>query len=171
MTRLSVPPKEWTANPIGLFEPGWLLLSAGDFAAGTFNAMTVSWGSLGVIWNKPFAQVVVRPQRFTFQFMERYPTFTLCAFPVEYRKALGVLGSTSGRDGDKIAASGLTPLAGTVSAAPIYAEASIAVECRKMYWQDLDPSHFLDAGIAGNYPTGDYHRAYFGEILAVTAAQ
>ncbi|NMB68282.1 MAG: flavin reductase family protein [Chloroflexi bacterium] len=165
-----VPPEHWTAQPIGLFEPGWLLLTAGDFSAGRFNAMTVSWGSLGVIWNKPFAQVVVRPQRYTFQFLEQYPTFTLCAFPRQFRKALSLLGSRSGRDGDKIAASGLTPIPAAVAAAPVYAEASLAIECRKLYWQDLDPTHFLDPAIQANYPHNDYHRAFFGEILAVSAA-
>ena len=62
MPRQPVPPAQWTAQPVGLFEPGWLLLTAGDYASGSFNAMTVSWGSLGVIWNKPFVQVVVQPQ-------------------------------------------------------------------------------------------------------------
>jgi flavin reductase (DIM6/NTAB) family NADH-FMN oxidoreductase RutF len=170
MNRQPVPPAQWTTQPVGLFEPGWLLLTAGDFHAGSFNAMTVSWGSLGVMWHKPFAQVVVRPQRYTFQFLEQYPTFTLCAFPPAYRQALSRLGSTSGRDGDKIAASGLTPLAGTHAAAPIYAEAALAVECRKIYWQDLDPGHFLDDAIAASYPTNDYHRIYYGEILAITSA-
>lgn len=168
MNRQSVPVEKWTTQPVGLWEPPWLLLTAGDFTSGAFNAMTVSWGSLGTIWNKPFAQVVVRPQRFTYQFMEKYPTFTLCAFPLKYRKALSLLGSKSGRDGDKIAASGLTPQAATVAAAPVYAEAALTVECRKMYWQDMDPSHFLDTGIQRNYPENDYHRIYFGEILAVT---
>ncbi len=169
MTRQPLPPAQWTAQPIGLFEPGWLLLSAGDFAAGTFNAMTVSWGSLGVMWHRPFAQVVVRPQRYTLQFLEQYPTFTLCAFPAEYRKALSMLGSASGRDGDKIGASGLTPVAATLAGAPVYAEASLAVECRKMYWQDFDPAHFVDGAIQANYPVGDYHRVFYGEILAVSA--
>lgn len=170
MNRQPVPPAQWTSQPVGLFEPGGLLLTAGDFSAGVFNAMTVSWGSLGVIWHKPFAQIVVRPQRYTYQFLERYPTFTLCAFPPEYRKALTLLGTTSGRDGDKIAASGLTPQPGAVVAAPVYAEASVAIECRKIYWQDFDPANFLDESIRENYQLNDYHRIYFGEILAVAAA-
>ena len=50
-------------------------------AAEQYNAMTISWGSLGVMWDRPFVQVVVRPQRYTFEFMERFDTFTVCAFP------------------------------------------------------------------------------------------
>ena len=49
-----------------------------------------------------------------------------------------------------------------------FAQADLVVECRKLYWHDLDPTHFLDPAIEENYPARDYHRAYFGEILAVT---
>jgi len=148
----------------------WFLLTAGDFAERKYNAMTVSWGSMGVIWDKPFVQVVVRPTRHTHGFMEKYDTFTLCAFPQEdrFRKALGMLGSLSGRDGDKIGKSGLTPAASVRVAAPSYEEAILAIECRKMYFDDLEPDHFLAPFIAGNYHN-DYHRCYFGEIIALSA--
>jgi flavin reductase (DIM6/NTAB) family NADH-FMN oxidoreductase RutF len=129
--------------------------------------MTISWGSLGVMWNKPFVQVVVRPVRYTYEFIERFDTFTLCAFPRAYHKALSLLGTKSGRDGDKIAQAGLTPSAARCVAAPAYAEAKLVIECRKLYWQDIDPAHFLDAQLDRNYPQKDYHRIYFGEILAV----
>jgi len=147
----------------------WLVLTCGDFNAGTFNAMTVGWGSFGIMWNKPFAQVVVRPNRYTFEFMEQYETFTLCAFSREYRKALQIIGSKSGRDGDKIAEAGLTPIASARVAAPGFAQAELIVELKKMYWCDFDPDHFLDAAIENNYPQKDYHREYFGEILAINA--
>jgi flavin reductase (DIM6/NTAB) family NADH-FMN oxidoreductase RutF len=146
----------------------WLLLTAGDFAAGRFNTMTVSWGSLGTMWGKPFAQVVVRPGRYTREFMEQYDTFTLCSFPEACRRALSLLGSKSGRDGDKIAESGLTPAASSVVPAPCIAEAHLVIECRKIYWQDIEPAHFLDPAIAKNYPGRDYHRVYFGEIVSVS---
>ena len=151
-----------------LWSEQWLLLTAGDFAGGRFNTMAVGWGSLGTMWGKPFAQVVLRPNRYTREFMEEYHTFTLCAFPPEYRKAVSLLGSKSGRDGDKIAESGLTPAASTAVAAPCYAEAELVLECRKIYWQDMDPDHFLDSTIALNYTEKDYHRIYYGEIVAVS---
>jgi flavin reductase (DIM6/NTAB) family NADH-FMN oxidoreductase RutF len=166
MERKSISLEQLTTRPVGLWEPGWFLLTSGDFAAGQFNAMTVSWGGMGVLWNKPVVQVVVRPQRYTFQFMEQYPTFTLCAFPPEYRAALNLLGTKSGREGDKIREAGLMPVASGAVPAPAYAEAELVFCCRKIYWQDLDPEHFLDPAIDRNYPRRDYHRAYFGEIVA-----
>lgn len=55
--------------------------------------------------------------------------------------------------------------------APCYAEAELVLECRKIYWSDLDPKHFLDASIENNYPRKDYHRLYLGEIVALRAAE
>lgn len=168
MERKPIDVKALSVQSYSLFEEQWLLLTSGDFAAGDFNTMTISWGSLGVMWNKPFVQVVVRPGRYTYGFIERYDTFSLCALPEQYHQALSLLGTKSGRDGDKIAESGLTPTAASRIAAPVFAEAELVLECRKMYWQDLDPQHFLSPDIARNYPRLDYHRAYFGEILAVS---
>jgi len=115
--------------------------------------------------------VVVRPGRYTHEFMERFDTFTLCAFPRAYHKALSLLGTKSGRDGDKIAEARLTPVASTCVAAPSYAESELVIECRKIYWQDFLPEHFLDPEIAKNYPEKDYHRIYYGEILAVQGSE
>ncbi len=169
MKRVELPVADFRAEAFRVWDLGWFLLTAGDFKAGRFNTMTVSWGSFGTIWNRPFAQVVVRPTRHTHGFMDGYPSFTLCAFAEERREALRLLGTKSGRDGDKIAESGLTPAAALRVAAPVFAEAQLAIECRKLYWQDLDPAHFLDPAIEANYPQRDYHRAYFGEIVAVAA--
>ena len=119
------------------------------------------------MWGKPFSQVVVRPTRYTFEFMQKYATFTLCAFPAEYKKALSLLGSRPGRDGDKIGQAGVTPTASQTVASPGFAEASLILECNKIYWQDFDPDKFLSTQIEKNYPRKDYHRVYFGEIVAM----
>lgn len=149
-----------------LFENQSLLLTSGDFSAGTYNCMTIGWGGLGCMWNRPFVMVVVRPTRYTYEFMETYPTFSVCAFPPKYDSALNLLGTLSGRDGDKITKSGLTPSSATHIAAPVFAEADLVLECRKLYWQDLDPSHFLESRIDKQYSEKDYHRVYYGEIIA-----
>ena len=164
----TINPTEFSTKINHLWNNDWLLLTSGDFEIDDYNTMTVGWGSLGVMWGKPFAQVVVRYSRYTFDFMEEYDTFTLTAFPAEYKKALGLLGTKSGRDGDKISESGLTPIESQIVAAPTFAEASLSIECRKNYWQDMNPAHFLDPDIRTHYPNHDYHRIYFGEVLHIS---
>jgi flavin reductase (DIM6/NTAB) family NADH-FMN oxidoreductase RutF len=164
MTREPIPLTELALRPFAAFDQDWFLLAAGSFADGDYNAMTISWGSVGVIWGRPFVQVVVRPTRHTFSFMERFPTFTVSTFDAEERGALNLLGSRSGRDGNKIEASGLTPTPSRLVAAPCFAEATLVLECRKVYYDDLEPAHFLAEHIAPHYEN-DFHRAYFGEIV------
>ena len=150
-----------------LWRSQWLLLTSGDFEKNDFNTMTVGWGSLGYMWGKPFAQVVVRPTRHTFSFMEKYGTFTLTAFPEEQHEALMLLGTKSGRDGDKITEAGLTPTASHNIPAPGFDEAELIIECKTCYWDDFDPDKFMAPEIDKHYPEKDYHRIYFGEILTV----
>jgi flavin reductase (DIM6/NTAB) family NADH-FMN oxidoreductase RutF len=149
------------------FADRWFLLAAGKLAPRAFNAMTISWGGLGVLWDRPLVWVVVRPQRYTFKFMEESPDFTVCAFPPRFRDALMLLGTKSGRDSDKIKEAGLTPVASTQVQSPSFAEAELAIECRKIYFDDFKPAHFLDKAIDRNYPQKDYHRLYLGEVLAI----
>lgn len=157
--------------PHDLFRNRSVLLASGDYAAGDYNAMTIGWGALGTMWSEPFVFVAVRHSRYTFQFMEKYDSFTLSAYPSEYQPALTLLGSESGRDGDKIARSGLTPAASAVVAAPFFAEAEIVIECRKVYENDLNPAHFLTEEIYRHYPTRDFHRIYYGWIEHVAGVE
>ena len=167
MKRISISFDALTVRAHHLWAKQWLVLTCGDMARRRFNSMTVGWGSLGTMWGKPFAQVVVRPTRYTYEFMNSYDTFTLCAFPESHRGAVELLGTKSGRDGDKIAEAGLTPVASSSVGAPCFVEAELVIECRKIYRQDMDPANFADPAIQGNYPEEDYHRIYFGEIVAI----
>ncbi len=151
--------------PVDTWFSRWFVLTAGDMQK--FNSMTVAWGSIGGIWEMPFVQVVVRPTRHTFGFLNESTAFTLCSFPAKYRKDLGILGSKSGRDVDKIALTRLTPAKSEKVAAPSFAEADLVFECRKIYWQDLAPEHFLSERIMPHYPQRDFHRVFFGEILRI----
>ncbi len=167
--RIPLPVDQLSAPPFTLFDKQWFLLTAGDFNEGKYNTMTISWGFLGTMWNRPVVQVVVRPQRYTLEFMEQYPTFTLCAFSAEHRRALNLLGTVSGRTRDKIKDSGLTPRAAQQAGAPVFAEAELTLECRKICWQVLNPAGFVDPTIDQNYARGDYHRIYWGEVIAASA--
>ncbi|MGC9324262.1 MAG: flavin reductase [Desulfomonilia bacterium] len=166
-----IPVESFLIHAHALWSKRWLVLACGDLGKGEFNAMTVGWGSFGVMWNKPCAQVVVRPTRYTYEFMERSDTFTLCAFPRRFRRALEYIGSRSGRDCNKIAEAGLTPMASTLISAPAFAEAELIVELRKIYFFDFEPKRFLDDTIEKHYPLKDYHRSYLGEILAIRGTE
>jgi flavin reductase (DIM6/NTAB) family NADH-FMN oxidoreductase RutF len=159
LTRLRLP-------VYGTWSDEGFLLTCGDHSAGRFNTMTVGWGGMGCMWNKPMAMVVVRPQRYTREFMDRYPDFTICHLPTQYGETLTYCGSHSGRDVDKIAQCGLSPLPSTKVGSPGFAEADLIIECTKMYFDDFNPEHFLGGFIEGNYPSKDYHRLYLGEIKA-----
>ncbi len=158
---------EFSPRVTDLWKNQWLLLTSGDYDMGEFNTMTVAWGSLGVMWNRPFAQVVVRPTRYTYTFMEKFDTFTLCGFPEEYKDDMQLLGTKSGRDGDKISETSLRITASETVSAPSFEQAELVIECKKLYWQDFNPDNFVDKKIDLNYPKKDYHRIYFGEILAI----
>lgn len=160
-----IKPKDLLLPSVDVWFRRWFVLTAGEMLR--FNSMTVGWGSVGGIWEVPFVQVVVRPVRFTFGFMNEFDGFTLCSFPPKYRKDVAILGSKSGRDGNKIALTRLTPIKSEVVAAPCFKEADLVIECRKIYWQDLDERNFLSPQIMENYPQRDFHRVFFGEILRI----
>ena len=159
---------EFNANPFHLFDRQWFLLASGDYSSGKFNMMTVSWGYIGVMWGFPSVVVAVRPQRYTLEFIQNSDSFTLSAFDETYRKALQLCGSRSGRDLDKAAASGLTPEAAQSVSAPVFREAELVLECRKVYRGAFLPDGFLDSRIPEKvYPAGDYHQVFAGEITRI----
>lgn len=157
----NIAPEELADNPFKAIGSDWMLITAG--VPGSFNTMTASWGALGILWNKPIAICFVRAQRHTFRFLEQSDYFSLSFFPEEQREALKYCGTHSGRDVDKIKATGLTPLAGPDQTV-YFAEARLVLFCKKIYIQDLDPSHFLTPETDKFYPQRDYHRVYLGEI-------
>lgn len=145
------------------FEKDWALLTAGT--PERFNTMTISWGGLGTLWGKSVATVYVRPSRYTWQFMENSDYFTVSFFPADFREALATLGTLSGRDGDKVAKTDLTPVPAGESVT--FAQAHTTLLCRKLYAQDMDPAALdtqLREKIYGDEPL---HRMYIGEVVQI----
>lgn len=164
-----IDPKELEPNPIDLIGSQWMLVTSGDMDS--FNTMTASWGGVGFLWNKPVAFVFIRPQRYTFEFVEKNDMFTLSFFGEEWRKALTFCGSHSGRDTDKIAMTGLSPYS-TPEGSVAFREASIVLECRKLYRQDMEAEAFLDPSLIEQwYPQGDFHRCYVAQIVNAWAEE
>ncbi len=145
------------------FDEKWALLTAGK--PDGFNTMTISWGGLGTLWNRPVATVYVRTSRFTHDFMDKEDYFTVSFYPEQYKKTLGVLGAKSGRDMDKIHGSGLTPKAAGQSTT--FEEAEITLVCRKLFRQRLEPEN-MAAEVANTFYSGDaLHDMYVGEVVEI----
>lgn len=160
--------KNFKMAPLYDIDQEWAVLTSGTKEK--FNSMTISWGGLGTIWNKPVVTVYVKPIRYTYEFMENNRYFTISFYDEKYRKDLSILGTKSGRDLDKIASTNLTPefLEKSVS----FKEAKLTIVCKKIYFQDLDiknidTSSILQSEVDRFYKTEPAHRMYIGEVIDI----
>ena len=158
----SVDPKQLNENVFSLIGDKWMLITAGN--GERCNTMTASWGGLGVIWGAPAAICYIRPQRYTKEFVDREEYFTLTFFGEEWRKALSLCGSKSGRDTDKVKECGFT-VKTAACGAPYFEEAELVLVCRKRFAQDMDPANIPQDIKEKWYPNQDYHTMYIGEIV------
>ncbi|NTU89284.1 MAG: flavin reductase family protein [Actinobacteria bacterium] len=160
---------DFQANPFHMIGKDWMLVTAAK-ADGTVNTMTAAWGGLGWMWEKPVAYIVIRPQRYTKEFIDESDTLSLSFLGKDYRKSLAYLGGVSGRDEDKIATSGLT--IALEGGTPYFTESETVLICRKLYKQDFEPDCFIDASIeAERYPAKDYHAMYIVEVEKILVAE
>lgn len=159
-----IDPKQLGENVFSLIGDKWMLITAGTKEQ--CNTMTASWGGLGVFWGAPTATCYIRPQRYTKEFVDREEYFTLTFFGEEYRKALSLCGSKSGRDVDKVKECGFT-VAASEEGAPYFEQADLVLVCRKRFVQPMDPANMPEDMKEKWYPNKDYHVMYMAEIVRV----
>ena len=130
--------------------------------------MTIGWGSAGTLWSKPTVTVYVHPWRYTHEFLEREDYFTVQLFGLEHHGDLGILGSKSGRDGNKVGLTSLTPVA--LEHGMTFAEATTTIVCKKWYTQAIDldavPADVMDR-MAGRLYVDAAHTMFVGEIVDI----
>jgi len=159
-----IKPEEFEQSPFKLIGKDWMLITAEK--EGKQNTMTASWGGFGVMWAKNVAYIVIRPQRFTKEFIDQSETFSLTFFDESFRKALSYLGAKSGRDEDKIGKSNLTVL--HADGIPLFEEANIAILCKKLYAQEYKPECFIAQDLNEKwYPDKDHHTLYIAEVTKI----
>ena len=159
-----IKPEQLDKNIFHLLNDEWMLITAQK--DNIVNTMTASWGGFGILWNKRVSNVVIRPQRYTKEFIDGSSTFSLCFFDKEYKKTLAYLGSVSGKDENKIEKSNLT--INHIKDTPYFEEASMVIICKKLYAQELKPECFIEKEVDSNtYPDKDYHTMYISEILKI----
>ena len=174
--------KDMLFNPFNLIGGEWMLVTAGtspdackaeqlqdkESQTPTVNTMTASWGHLGCLWghNDPTAVIYLRPSRYTKEFVDREEYFTFSIMDKSFKKQMAYLGSVSGRDEDKIAKAGLSPV--YTDHGVYFAEAKLVLVCKKLYQSELQESGFLyQETIDANYPQRDFHTMYVGKIEKV----
>jgi flavin reductase (DIM6/NTAB) family NADH-FMN oxidoreductase RutF len=161
-------PNEIEGNFFRMLKDEWALVTVQDPETGKVNTMTVSWGGVGVLWNKEVVTIYVRPQRYTHQFLDKTDCFTL-SFYDGMKDALTICGRKSGRDTDKIAEAGLH-LTGEENY-PWFEESRLVLCCKALYRSTLEPAKMADGIEEKNYPAKDYHDVYIAEIVKVWQKQ
>lgn len=156
-----ITPYEITKNPFTLIGKQWAMITTCQ--GEKINTMTASWGGVGIMWGKPAAFLFIRPQRFTRELMDGSEKFSVCFLPESRRQAMTYCGKASGRNEDKLAACGLT--AGRLEGVPVLDQSELALICKKLYRQRLDPACLLEKEIDATwYPNQDHHYMYIAEI-------
>ena len=157
-----ISPKEIDGNLIKLIANEWMLISAGNKDG--YNMMTASWGFLGEMWGKDTSMVVIRPQRYTMDFVEKSDYYTL-SFYGDRKDIHKVCGSMSGRDVNKTELTGLTPVFSDDTV--YFEEARLVLICKKQYIQPMKEEFFIDKEPLKWYENNDFHNMIFGEIIKV----
>ena len=132
----------------------------------TTNTMTISWGQIGFMWGKPVFMAMVRESRYTYELLKNIDTFTV-SVPKDdsLQKALGIAGTKSGRDGDKIALAGLTLKDGKAVSTPIIDGGGYTYECKILARVPVGSEFLPQEVLDSSYQGGDYHTFFYGEIV------
>ncbi len=158
-------PGEIQENLFTAINDDWMLISAMK-ENGSFNTMTASWGGFGIMWGRSVCVCVIRPQRYTLEFVNEAERLTFSFLEEGHREALSICGSKSGRDCDKIAEAKLTPV--TDGDIVGFEQARMIVSGKKLYCDVIKEDGFIDKSIiSSKYPLKDYHRVFVCEIEKV----
>lgn len=155
--------KEFFDKAFNVYNKGWALLTAGK--PDNYNTMTISWGGLGTIWNKDVVTVYVRPNRYTYGFIEANDYFTVSFYNDRYKKDLGILGTLSGKDGDKVAKTSLTPINADESVT--FKQAKLTLLCKKIYRQDMILDNVPKDAKEKFYTDEPMHTMYIGQVVKI----
>lgn len=146
------------------------ILSEGAFlttkTGNKVNSMAIAWGSIGFIWGKPIFMVMVRPQRYTYGIIEKTKEFTVTIPYKDMGKEIAFLGSTSGKDMNKLAEINISTVDSELINTPILKVEGMHFECKVVYKTTMSDENLDETINKSKYPLEDYHTLYFGEIVS-----
>ena len=165
---------EYSAHILQSLSNGILLTTSNGTSV---NTMTIAWGTLGIDWSLPVFTTFVRSSRLSYDYLLVNPQFTINVptGPID-RRILGVAGTKSGRELDKIKALGLHLEQPRQITLPGIAELPLTLECNVIYKQAQDPGAIPQKLRDAFHPASGtdlskalnrtYHTAFYGEIVA-----
>ena len=159
-----VAPEDFDQSVFRLIGKEWMLVTAKN-QEGKVNTMTASWGGLGVMWGKNVAVTVLRPQRYTKEFIDQSESFTLSFYDDTFKKDLSYLGRVCIFQAQCYSEISCLTNPTDANGIPFFEEAKIVLICKKLYSQPMDPEGFVDKSLDEQwYPEKDYHVLYAAEI-------
>lgn len=163
----TVDPRSIKDNLIKCLAEEWALITAGN--GDNYNMMTASWGFFGEMWGSDSIAMVVRPQRFTMEFIDNNDYFTV-SFYGDNKAIHKVCGSKSGREVNKTKETGLTPVSNDKYV--YFKEARMVLIVKKQFVQQMNEEAFRDKAVIDKwYPEKDYHNMIIGKIEKVLIAE
>ena len=169
----TINPKDLSENVFKMFDNSWCLIASyyEKHKGLPYNAMTASWGGMGVLWNKNVFFCFVRPQRYTKEFIDNSEHISLSFFDESKKNALTYCGRNSGRDGDKLKESGFIPVI-TNKCTVEFEGAKVTVIGKKLFAADMKETDFIDKSLVEkNYPNNDFHTIYVCEIEEIKVSE
>ena len=160
-----ISPLDIEGNAIKMISKEWMLVTAGTET--DFNMLTASWGGLGELYNKPVAICFIRPDRYTFNYIDNGDTFTLSFYSEDFREVLNYCGSASGRNEDKVKGSRLTPLMLPDNKGIAFRQAKLIIECRKLVSMPITADAIEQPDVKAERTKYPLHKMFIGEIIAV----
>ncbi len=152
---------DYNINPFTKFDKDWAIVTAGT--KDKFNSMTISWGSMGTIWNKKVITIYIRPERYTYEFIKNNDYFTVSFYDNKYKDKLLVFGTKSGKDIDKVKETNFTPkyLDNSIT----YEEAKETFVCKKIYCEQMNKDNLSEEVKSFYGDMGEAHYIIVGEVI------
>ena len=163
MNYKKIDTKEFELKPFKEIGDNWILISAKK--EDQVNTMTARWAGIGLVWEKNVVTVYLRPNRYTKEFIDGSDYFTITMFD-GHKKELAVLGTKSGRDGDKISEVGFD--IEYVDEQPTFKQGKCVIICKKLYRGLIHEENFINVDFIDKvYPEKDFHYVYVGEVISI----
>lgn len=114
------------------------------------NLITLAWTGI-VCSEPPLLSVSIRPERHSHGLIQRDRVFTVNLPSASMARQVDWCGIKSGRELDEFTATGLTPLVGPKTGAPLVAECPVGLECKLLEVRPLGSHDLFLAEIVAVY--------------------